>query len=147
MDARYRRLEGADTIADLVGTSDQRWPRIVCICDEYSDLTSRSPQERKQIEAQVFRLGAKARAARIHLILATQQPSRETIKGALDTNMPARIGLKMIRHLESHMLLGEAGAEKLLGDGDLLFKDVGAPRRLQAPLLSAANRREIFGAD
>jgi hypothetical protein len=147
MDARYRRLEGADTIADLVAGPDERWPRIVCVCDEYRDLISRSPQERKQIEAQIFRLGSKARAAGIHLILATQQPNRETIKGALDSNIPARIGLKTSRHLESNMLLGEAGAEKLLGAGDLLFKDIGAPRRLQAPLLTAENRREIFGAD
>ncbi|WP_459556686.1 DNA translocase FtsK [Lacunimicrobium album] len=144
MDERYRLLDGADTIADAVAKANKPMPRIVCVCDEYRDLISRDAKERKQIEEQVCRLGAKARAAGIHLILATQQPSRETIKGALDSNMPARVGLKMGRYLESNMLLGEAGAEKLLGHGDLLFKDVNSPRRLQAPLLTEANRVEIF---
>lgn len=147
MDARYRILEGADTVADLAARSRQPLPRIVCICDEYRDLITRSPKERKLIEDQICRLGAKARAAGIHLILATQQPSRETVRGPLDSNMPARVALKMEKRLESQMLLGEAGAEKLLGHGDLLFKDIGSPRRLQAPLLTAANRREIFGVD
>lgn len=145
MDERYRRLAGADTISDLVARTNQPLPRIVCVCDEYRDLISRSPQERKQIEIQICRLGAKARAAGIHLILATQEPSRETVKGALDSNLPAKVGLKMGRHLESNMLLGEGGAEKLLGHGDLLFKDIGPSRRLQAPLLTAANRNSIFG--
>ena len=59
--------------------------------------------------------------------------------------MPVRIGFSMGRHLESNMLLGQAGAEKLLGHGDLLFKDVNSPRRLQAPLLTEENRIDIFG--
>ena len=54
------------------------------------------------------------------------------IKGALDANIPARVGLKMNSAIESRMLLGTAGAESLLGNGDLLFKDVGPPRRLQS---------------
>jgi DNA segregation ATPase FtsK/SpoIIIE-like protein len=86
---------------------------------------------------QVSLLGAKARAAGIHLILATQQPSREVIKGVLDSNIPARVGLMMVKREESKMLLGQAGAEHLLGKGDLLFRDVGDPIRLQAPLLSS----------
>ncbi len=144
MDERYRQLDGADNVAALAARSQQPLPRIVCVCDEYRDLISRGPKERKQIEALICRLGAKARAAGIHLILATQEASRETVKGALDSNLPARVGLKMGRHLESNMLLGQAGAEKLLGHGDLLFKDIGAPRRLQAPLLTEANREAIF---
>ncbi len=68
------------------------------------------------------------------------------IRGPLDANMPARVGLKMGKGLESRKLLSEPGAEKLLGHGDLLFKDVGQPRRLQAPLLSEENRRTIFQA-
>jgi len=74
-------------------------------------------------------------AAGIHFILATQQPSREVIKGVLDFNIPARVALMMIKWEESKMLLGQAGAESLLGKGDLLFRDVGEPVRLQAPLL------------
>jgi len=144
MDRRYRQLDGADSHAQLVARSDVPLPRIVCVCDEYRDLISRSREERKQIEEQICRLGAKARAAGIHLILATQEPRRETIKGPLDSNIPARVGLWMQKAQESRMLLSEAGAEKLLGHGDLLFKDAGPPRRLQAPLLTEANREAIF---
>lgn len=146
MDVRYKQLDGADSIAQLVARTNAALPRIVCICDEYRDLISRSREERKQIEEQICRLGAKARAAGIHLILATQEPRRETIKGPLDSNIPARVGLWMQKAQESRMLLSESGAESLLGNGDLLFKDAGPPRRLQAPLLSEQNRQEIFGA-
>lgn len=146
MDRRYRQLDGADSHAQLVARSNIPLPRIVCICDEYRDLISRSREERKQIEDQICRLGAKARAAGIHLILATQEPRRETIKGPLDSNIPARVGLWMQKAQESRMLLSEPGAEKLLGHGDLLFKDAGPPRRLQAPLLTEANRVAIFGS-
>lgn len=145
MDRRYKLGDGADNFAQMKAKTGEPLPRIVCVCDEYRDLISRDKNERKEIEAQIFRLGAKARAAGIHLILATQEASRDTIRGALDSNMPARVGLKMAKNLESRMLLSDNGAEKLLGHGDLLFKDVGSPRRLQAPLLSEANRLEIFG--
>jgi len=145
MEARYAMMDGADTIADAALRAGRHLPRIVCVCDEYRDLISRGRKERLQIESQICRLGAKARAAGIHLILATQEASRDTIRGPLDANIPARVGLKMGRGLESRMLLGVAGAEKLLGHGDLLFRDIQSPRRLQAPLLTEANRAEIFG--
>ena len=76
-------------------------PRIVCVCDEYADLVSRGRQERRAVEERIVRLGQKARASGIHLILATQQPSREIITGALDSNMPCRVGLKMQKAMES----------------------------------------------
>lgn len=144
MDERYRQLDGADSMAQLVAKSNVPLPRIVCVCDEYRDLISRSREDRKRIEEQICRLGAKARAAGIHLILATQEPRRETIRGPLDSNIPARVGLWMQKATESRMLLSESGAEKLLGNGDLLFKDVGSPRRLQAPFLPEASRDAIF---
>ncbi|MFM9961637.1 MAG: DNA translocase FtsK [Planctomycetaceae bacterium] len=144
MDRRYQLLDGADTHAELAARSRVPLPRIVCVCDEYFDLINRNRAERKLIEEQVCRLGAKARAAGIHLILATQQPSRETIKGTLDSNIPARVGLRMQKRLESTMLLSDAGAERLLGHGDLLFKDIGLPQRLQAPLLTPDERDAIF---
>lgn len=144
MERRYQLMEGADSISDFAVKTGHAIPRIVCVCDEYRDLISKGTKERKAIEEQICRLGAKSRAAGIHLILATQEPSRQTIKGPLDSNIPAKVALKMQKHHESNMLLGEAGAEKLLGRGDLLFKDIGAPRRLQAPLLTEANRNEFF---
>ena len=96
------------------------------------------------MEEQVFRLGAKARAAGIHLILATQQPSREIIKGTLDANIAARLALKMDKEIESRMLLGAPGAEALLGYGDLLFKDIGEPVRLQSPYIPPEDRAAAF---
>ena len=81
MDLRYAAMQGADTLEHHVRRTGQPVPRIVCVCDEYFDLIQRGRAERQAIEGQLFRLGAKARAAGIHLVIATQQPSREVIKG------------------------------------------------------------------
>jgi DNA segregation ATPase FtsK/SpoIIIE-like protein len=142
MERRYRLLgtTDSDTIVEHVRRTGTAVPRIVCVVDEYADLVRGDREERRRIEEQVTRLGSKARAAGIHLILATQQPSREVIKGALDANIPARIGLRMERPIESRMLLNQSGAETLLGHGDLLFKDIGEPVRLQAALLGPDDR-------
>jgi hypothetical protein len=146
MDSRYRAMgkSGADSLSEHLSRSNSAMPRIVCVCDEYADLLRRDRDERKALENQVFRLGSKARAAGIHLVIATQQPSREVIKGALDANIPARVGLKMERAIESRMLLGVPGTETLLGYGDLLFKDIGDPVRLQAAYLPSEEREAIF---
>ena len=146
MDSRYRAMgkSGSDSLAELLSRSKSSIPRIVCVCDEYADLLRRDRDERKALENQVFRLGSKARAAGIHLAIATQQPSREVIKGALDANIPARVGLKMERTIESRMLLGIPGAETLLGYGDLLFKDIGDPVRLQGAYLPSEERDRVF---
>jgi DNA segregation ATPase FtsK/SpoIIIE-like protein len=147
MEARYRVLEqhGADNLKQLVQKTGRPVPRIVCVCDEYADLISRGKKERRAVEERLQRLGNKARASGIHLILATQNPSREVVKGTLDTNMPCRVGLKTSKLLESKMLLNQGGAENLLGHGDLFFRDIGEARRYQAPLLSEEDRRELFG--
>lgn len=139
MERRYGLFQEAqvDNLNQYGGATGRVLPRIVCVCDEYFALIAGDSKKRKAIETQISLLGAKARAAGIHLILATQQPSREVIKGVLDSNIPARVGLMMVKKEESKMLLGQAGAEHLLGRGDLLFRDVGDPVRLQAPLLSS----------
>jgi S-DNA-T family DNA segregation ATPase FtsK/SpoIIIE len=137
MDRRYVLFQkaGVENLNQYGGSTQQILPRIVCVCDEYYALIAGDSKKRKEIETQVSLLGAKARAAGLHLILATQQPSREVVKGVLDSNIPARVGLMMVKKEESKMLLGQGGAENLLGKGDLLFRDVGDPVRLQAPLL------------
>ena len=139
MDRRYALFQkaGVDHIIQYAGTTREVLPRIVCVCDEYYALIAGDPKKRKAIEVEISLLGAKARAAGIHLILATQQPSREVVKGVLDSNIPSRVGLMMVKREESKMLLGRIGAENLLGKGDLLFRDVGDPVRLQAPFLSS----------
>ncbi|MCP4345099.1 MAG: DNA translocase FtsK [Desulfobacterales bacterium] len=148
MDRRYRLLQDVqvDTRKQFIMKTGKMMPLIVSVCDEYYDLVNRDRKERDELEEQIFRLGAKARAAGIHLIIATQQPSRQTIKGALDTNIPARIGLKMSKSIESNMLLSQKGAENLLGKGDLLFKNIGDPIRLQSPYLLSEERKIIFEA-
>jgi hypothetical protein len=142
MESRYRQFQeaGVDHLA-LLQAQGVQMPRIVCVCDEYADLIS---HDRKEIEARIRRLGQKARAAGIHLVLAVQQPSREIVKGTLQATIPARVGLRVTSRIESHMLLNRAGAEDLLGNGDLLFKDIGEPARLQGLYLPPAERRRIF---
>lgn len=137
MDRRYELLgeKGDDSIDSYSRRTGKKLPRIFCICDEYADLISGDKKTRKAIEQQIVRLGQKARAAGIHLIIATQYPSREIIKGVLDSNIPARVALRMQKPIESKMLLNHNGAETLLGNGDLLFKDVGEPVRLQGAWL------------
>ena len=139
MEGRYVLFQkaGADNLNQYGGSTQQILPRIVCVCDEYYALIAGDSKKRKEIETQISLLGAKARAAGIHLLVATQQPSRQVVKGVLDSNIPARVGLMMVKKEESKMLLGQTGAENLLGKGDLLFRDVGDPIRLQAPLLSS----------
>jgi DNA segregation ATPase FtsK/SpoIIIE-like protein len=114
------------------------------VCDEYADLVSSNKAARKDIEMAISRLGAKARAAGIHLIIATQRPSRDIVAGTLKANMSCKVALKTQSAIESRIILEEAGAENLLGHGDLLFADIGRPVRLQSPLLSEGERAEIF---
>ncbi|HWQ35254.1 MAG TPA: FtsK/SpoIIIE domain-containing protein [Blastocatellia bacterium] len=147
MEARYQQMKdvGADTLTDYIRRTGQPVPRLFFICDEYADLMMGERAERKELEHQIRRLGQKARAAGIHLILTTQRPSVDIVTGAIRTNLPARIALKL-GSIESRMLLGENGAESLLGRGDLLFKCIGDPVRLQSPYLPAEELAEIFGA-
>jgi hypothetical protein len=142
MESRYRQFQeaGVDHLA-LLQAQGVQMPRIVCVCDEYADLISHN---RKEIEARIRRLGQKARAAGIHLVLAVQQASREIVRGTLQATIPARVGLRVTSRIESHMLLNRAGAEDLLGNGDLLFKDIGEPVRLQGLYLPQEERRRIF---
>jgi hypothetical protein len=148
MERRYQltRQSGADNLRSHIEKTGKALPRIVCVCDEYFALISQNKQEKSQIEDAVSLLGAKARAAGIHLVLATQQPSRATISGAIQSNLPCRVALLLGSHIESNMILGTSGAERLTGAGDLLYKDFGDPVRLQAPYLTEAERRRLFCA-
>ncbi|NOX53186.1 MAG: DNA translocase FtsK [Planctomycetes bacterium] len=145
MERRYRRMGGADSLAEHVRKEGTPLPRIACFCDEFADLVTVDAKQRKAVEQVICRLGQKARAAGIHLILATQQPSRQVVTGALKTNLPARVALRTTQAIESRMLLDEGGAERLLGLGDLLFKDIGRPRRLQGVYLPEHERSSLCG--
>jgi S-DNA-T family DNA segregation ATPase FtsK/SpoIIIE len=146
MESRYRDFEKceADDLERYIRKSGDRKPRIVCVCDEYADLVSADKAVRREIELAISRLGAKARAAGIHLIVATQRPSRDIVAGTLKANMSCKVALKTQSAIESRLILEEAGAENLLGHGDLLFCDIGNPIRLQSPYLAESERAEIF---
>ncbi|MBI5968545.1 MAG: DNA translocase FtsK, partial [Deltaproteobacteria bacterium] len=117
-------------------TRPEPLPRVVCICDEYADLILMDSQIGKEVERRIGRIGAKGRAAGVHLILATQRPSKDLVKGVIKANLNARVALKVNERLDSRIILEQAGAETLLGKGDLLFKDLGPAIRLQSPLIS-----------
>jgi len=142
MEERYQatRASGADNLLAHVEKTQRPVARIVCVCDEYFALISQNKEEKKLIEGAVSLLGAKARAAGIHLVLATQQPSRAIITGAIQANLPCRVALALGSTIESNMILGSSGAERLTGSGDLLYKDFGDPVRLQAPYLPESDR-------
>lgn len=137
MERRYRLIADAG-LPDLgaYNAAHEPLPRIVCFCDEYGDLIMADPKQRKEIERLVGRLSAKGRAAGVHLVFATQRPDRNVVSGVIDTNLMARVCLRVVKAAESRIVLGgESGAATLLGRGDLLFKSLGKPVRLQSPLV------------
>jgi DNA segregation ATPase FtsK/SpoIIIE-like protein len=148
MERRYKVFEQklVSDLPEYQAKSGNVLPRIVCICDEYADLLSDRAATR-QVEAAIVRLGAKARAAGIHLIVATQYPDRKTVDGALKMNLGGRVCLRVSNYQQSNMIINQSGAERLLGNGDLFFLSVGDPVRLQAPYLSAEERAHFFGRE
>ena len=108
----YNTQIASDTIPKL--------PRIVFVIDELADLMEAC---KKDLEQRIRMIAAKSRSAGIHLVLATQRPSVDVITGTIKANLPSRIALKVMNFADSQTILGEAGAEKLLGNGDMLYKD------------------------
>ena len=94
-------------------------PFILVIIDELADLLLTSS---KTIETQIIRLAQKSRAVGIHLIISTQRPSVDIVTGIMKANFPSRIAFKVATHVDSKVILDDAGAEMLMGKGDMLFK-------------------------
>ena len=118
-------------------------PQIVIIIDELADLMMASPSE---VETSICRLAQKARAAGLHLIVATQRPSADVVTGLIKANIPSRIAFSVASALDSRIILDMMGAEKLLGKGDMLFSPVGStkPLRVQGPFISEAEITKII---
>ena len=120
----------------------EKLPYIVIVVDEFADLMM---QQGKDVEASVARLAQKARAAGMHVILATQRPSVDVITGMIKANFPTRIAFRVAQRIDSRTILDEQGAEHLLGRGDMLVKMNGTndTRRVQCPFVSEEEVQRI----
>ena len=130
-----RDLKGYNKKMVEEGREDEKLPKILIIVDELADLMMVAS---KEIEEYIARLAQKARAAGMHLILATQRPSVDVITGTIKANIPSRIAFAVASSVDSRTILDMGGAEKLLGKGDMLFypSKYPKPKRIQGALIS-----------
>ena len=147
MERRYEALLRAG-VRDIGGFHEKNpdevgsMPYILIIIDELADLMSTYPRE---IEASIVRIAQMARAVGIHLIVSTQRPSVDVITGLIKANISARVALQVASQIDSRTILDTAGAETLLGKGDMLFLagDSAKPQRIQAPFVSDAEIKRV----
>ncbi len=144
MERRYSEFEKHDgLVVDIESYNSTvandvipKMPRIVIIVDELADLMETC---KRDLEAKIRALAQKARSAGIHLVLATQRPSVDIITGTIKANLPSRIAFKVMNYADSQTILSEQGAEKLLGNGDMLYKNSTMPsvERYQGAYISS----------
>ena len=117
-------------------------PYIIIVIDELADIMQAYPRE---LEAAVVRLAQMSRAVGIHLVLSTQRPSVNILTGLIKANIPSRIALQVVSQIDSRTILDSAGAEKLLGAGDMLYLsgEMSKPVRLQSPFISEMEVKKV----
>ncbi len=118
----------------------EKMPYIVIVIDELADLMMVSAND---VEEAIQRITQKARAAGIHLLVATQRPTTDVVKGTIKANIPSRIAFRVASYVDSTTILDGAGAESLLGKGDMLFKETERPIRLQGAFLKDSEIERI----
>jgi hypothetical protein len=152
MERRYRLLDNAlcDNLAEYNRENPDAYePYVIAVFDEYSEMIAsfHEKSDKDTFESAVGRLAQKARAAGIHLVVCMQRPDANTIKGAIKANILHRFALKLPQNHDSRIILDESGAETLLGQGDLLYKDADSKlHRLQVPFLENSTlKRHLHG--
>lgn len=144
-DREVRDIEGYNRVVEeLADPEIEKMPHIVIIIDELADLMMTAPNE---VEDSINRIAAKARAAGMHLIIATQRPSVDVVTGVIKANIPTRIAFAVSSQVDSRTILDSAGAEKLLGRGDMLFNPMGSskPKRIQGCFVSDEEVEAVVG--
>ncbi len=138
-----RDLQSYNDLMRTNGENDKVMPQVVIIVDELADLMMSA---QNSVEDSICRLAQKARAAGMHLILATQRPSVDVITGVIKANIPSRIAFAVSSHIDSRTILDEAGAEKLLGRGDMLYapQGVSKPIRVQGCFVSDQEVNDVI---
>ncbi|RWU12501.1 DNA translocase FtsK [Anoxybacillus flavithermus] len=146
MDMRYSMMnkEYVSNLEEFISITGQKLPRIVVVFDEFADFMIQDKEVAKRVETSIQRLGQKARAAGIHLIICTQYPKAEIINTKIRSNLPGRLALKAADAVASHVILDQEGAEKLAGKGDFLARTDGNPIRGKSPYLTPEVKRALL---
>ncbi|AMQ20896.1 FtsK/SpoIIIE domain-containing protein [Geobacillus sp. JS12] len=147
MEQRYATMnkEYVSNLEEFLSLTGKSIPRIVVVFDEFADFMSQDKETAKRVETAIQRLGQKARAAGIHLIICTQYPKAEIVNTKIRANLPGRLALKAADGVASHVIIDQEGAEKLAGKGDFLAK-VGSDGviRGKSPFLTPEVKRALL---
>ncbi|GGG67393.1 FtsK/SpoIIIE domain-containing protein [Paenibacillus radicis (ex Gao et al. 2016)] len=147
MELRYSKFahESVMSLDEYVEVTGEPMPRLVVVFDEFADFMEREKSLSSRVESAILRLGAKARAAGIHLLICTQNPKADIVPTNIRNNLPARLALKAADHHASKIIINEEGAEKLGGKGDFLIKlDLPEIIRAKSPFLTPRVKRALL---